>query len=327
MISIAMTTYNGEKYIEKQLESILNQTVKPDEVIIVDDCSKDNTVSLVNNFIKNNNLNNWNIIELSKNYGFINSFNEAIKRVSGDIIFLCDQDDIWLQNKIQLMTEIIIKNPKILCLTSGFIKIDSNDNVIATKRNPFSANNNLIRKRITENDCINIDILQVITYNVSPGCTYAFKKEIKEDFINSINDKNFLPHDWKINIIAALYKGLYFLNTPTIKYRIHENNTLGLNRNLNIEDRIKSCKKSNDERNYMEYIIRNINSRESVMNKELIYKYINKINKSLIERQIALKNKNIFRLIYILFKYNLFKNRMYESIIVDIATILNSYTK
>lgn len=327
MISIAMTTYNGEKYIEKQLESILNQTIKPDEVVIVDDCSSDNTVKLVTDFIENNNLSNWNIIRLSENYGFINSFNEAIKRVSGDIIFLCDQDDIWLKNKIQLMTELIDKNPNILCLASGFVKIDDNDNVIITKRNPFSANNNLIRKRVKKNNCINIDILEVITYNVSPGCTYAFKKEIKKDFINSISDKNFLPHDWKINIIAALYDGLYFLNIPTIKYRIHQGNTLGLNRSLNIEDRINCCKKSSDERKYMEYIIKSISSRKNDINKEIIYKYIIKINKSLIERKIALKNRNICKLIYILFKYNLFKNRMYESIIVDIATIIKSYTK
>lgn len=74
-ISVAMTTYNGSKYIIKQLDSLKNQSRKIDELVICDDCSTDNTVELVNDYIKSNNLEGWNIYSNENNLGFINNLN------------------------------------------------------------------------------------------------------------------------------------------------------------------------------------------------------------------------------------------------------------
>lgn len=116
-ISVAMTTYNGSKYIIKQLDSLKNQSRKIDELVICDDCSTDNTVELVNDYIKSNNLEGWNIYSNENNLGFINNFKQAIKKTTGDIIFLCDQDDEWCVNKISTMTDIIEKNNQVKLLS------------------------------------------------------------------------------------------------------------------------------------------------------------------------------------------------------------------
>lgn len=115
-ISVAMTTYNGSKYIIKQLDSLKNQSRKIDELVICDDCSTDNTVELVNDYIKSNNLEGWNMYSNENNLGFINNFKQAIKKTTGDIIFLCDQDDdafhMYLPNHLPCLvrTTIIVLN-------------------------------------------------------------------------------------------------------------------------------------------------------------------------------------------------------------------------
>ena len=92
-ISVAMTTYNGEKYIEKQLESLRLQTRKIDEVIICDDRSKDNTEKVVTDYINKYNLTGWKFIVNEKNLGFIENFKKSMRLTTGDYIFLADQDD------------------------------------------------------------------------------------------------------------------------------------------------------------------------------------------------------------------------------------------
>lgn len=103
-ISVLMCTYNGEKYIEEQLKSIYCQTVKPNEVLLIDDNSNDSTVNIISNFIKKYSLeNSWFLKVNSKNVGYIQNFKNGIKQVNSDFIFFSDQDDIWEKQKIQCM--------------------------------------------------------------------------------------------------------------------------------------------------------------------------------------------------------------------------------
>ena len=103
-----MATYNGEKYVIEQLESIKNQSLKPDEVIISDDCSTDNTRSLISEYIKKHNLTNWSLIENHVNKGYKKNFIDSLKFVNGDIVFLSDQDDVWDKEKIRKMAIITL---------------------------------------------------------------------------------------------------------------------------------------------------------------------------------------------------------------------------
>lgn len=254
MISLAMTTYNGTKYVRKQLESLKNQTIPFDEVIIVDDFSKDDTCKIIENYIKQNKLKKWKLIKNTENHGYIYSFRKSVQNTTGDIIFLCDQDDIWQETKVEEMVKIINSNEKILALSCSFKEFDSNDEPIITKNKPFHSNNNLIRKFIKKNAIKKIDYKECIIYNISPGCTLALRKEIKDEFLKT---NIALPHDWTINLIAAQKEGLYFYNKALIYYRIHDNNTLGLKKNRTYESRIEILENSLNEKKMMQKIYQN----------------------------------------------------------------------
>jgi glycosyltransferase involved in cell wall biosynthesis len=98
--SIALATYNGGEYLNEQLKSILNQTIQPDEIIISDDNSTDNTILIIQKFIS---IAPFNVVLLKNdgNGGFNNNFEKALINTTGDLVFICDQDDVWFENKIE----------------------------------------------------------------------------------------------------------------------------------------------------------------------------------------------------------------------------------
>lgn len=222
-ISVALAVYNGEKFIEKQLNSLLNQTVSPSEVIICDDCSTDNTVKIIKDFINKNNLTNWLLYDAKENSGFKKNFYRAISQCTGDIIFTCDQDDIWCEEKINVIKNFFESHPDIKAVSSSFSLIDEFDNKIEKS----SENNYGLVKINNWQEFKKISLKEITHSNISPGCTAAFKREVAQKFLN--NSKNILPHDYEINIIAASLNGLYFLNKKLIKYRLHSSNALGFN--------------------------------------------------------------------------------------------------
>lgn len=96
--SVALCTYNGEKYIKEQLDSILNQTKKVDEIIVCDDCSSDKTVEILNHY-SSTNPGLFKIYINEQNLRSVKNFEKAITLCTGDIIFLSDQDDFWVNEK------------------------------------------------------------------------------------------------------------------------------------------------------------------------------------------------------------------------------------
>jgi glycosyltransferase involved in cell wall biosynthesis len=117
-----MATYNGGKYLTRQLDSILSQIKSTDEVVIVDDCSTDDTVEI----IKNYNCNNIKLFLNDRNQGHVGSFEKAISLAKNDIILLSDQDDVWLPERLnKLIVKCYIEQTALL--TSNFGLIDEND--------------------------------------------------------------------------------------------------------------------------------------------------------------------------------------------------------
>lgn len=112
MISVVVSTCNGEKYIEEQLDSIAKQTLTADEVIICDDCSDDSTFEIIANFIESNGLNNWQLFTNEVKKGLDVTFFEMTKRIKGDIIFFAEQDDIWDHEKLKRMSRYMDENPR-----------------------------------------------------------------------------------------------------------------------------------------------------------------------------------------------------------------------
>lgn len=245
-ISVAMTTYNGEKYIEKQLLSIFKQRRKVDEVIIYDDCSTDKTVEIMLKFIENNRLENWEVNINKSNIGFIKNFHQAIRKTTGNIIFLSDQDDIWDEDKVSEIERLFDENEDALAINSSFRFINAFDKEFFKPEKRNTCNNRLIFKKLPRNSLNKISELEIIKGNISPGCTVAFVDSLKKYYLE--NSSFIIPHDFEINIYAAKMDGLYFYNKCLMNYRIHDKNTIGfkLASSNKILDKIKKVLKDKD---------------------------------------------------------------------------------
>jgi len=117
-ISVVIASYNGAEFLVEQLESIRNQTMPPDELIICDDRSKDNTVKVAEEYIKGHDLERkWRVIINEHNMGYADNFDNAAKMARGELIYFSDQDDVWNLKKIEIMTKIMDEHPgcKVLC--------------------------------------------------------------------------------------------------------------------------------------------------------------------------------------------------------------------
>ncbi len=224
MISIAMTTYNGEKYVRKQIASLLNQTVMPDEIIICDDCSTDGTRNILQEIKEHNNSSCDIRLEMNKeNLGYTENFKKAISMTKGDLIFLADQDDVWHCNKLEEMQK-VMKEKKCSAVCCDFDLIDGNDNPIPDK--------NQYRITTFEIDrsarLVPISFNRLVYGNVAQGCCCCFNKEVKEKFLAI--DSSELIHDHQIMFISSLLKGVWYLNEELIDYRLHQNNSVGFSK-------------------------------------------------------------------------------------------------
>ena len=209
-ISVCMATYNGERFIEKQLNSILKQTVEVDEIIISDDNSTDNTLKIIEK------LNNPKI-KVIKNLkqGVINNFENSLKKSKGEYIFLADQDDIWKPNKV----EITIKRLKEYDLVVHNAKIINSKDEKIFEKTFFEIRNS--RKGLLKN----------LYKNSYIGCCMAFKRKILEKALPFPND---IPmHDSWIGMIAERYGKIYFEREVLFYYRRHESNVTELSNSKN----------------------------------------------------------------------------------------------
>ena len=225
-LSIVMTTYNGIRYIEEQLESIVNQEREADEVLIFDDGSNDGTPEFIEKYIIKNKLNNtWKVIVNEENKGWRRNFVEGIWSSTGDLVFPCDQDDIWHKDKLKVMEDIMINNPQIKVLTTNVTNLYDN-----SKREQSSDQNEKLEKVSWAKHIFKVD---------APGCVFCIRKEIVEKSKNYYNLE--YAHDdyfWKLGLFAD---GLYNYNKDMIDYRRHDDSTFSVEvrKNRNSEARIK----------------------------------------------------------------------------------------
>lgn len=205
MISVCMATYNGSRYIERQLRSILCQLAQADEVILVDDHSSDATLDVVEKVgdrrIK--------IYRNEFNEGVIRTFERAIKLASGDIIFLSDQDDIWYPEKVKEFMEIFDSCPDVTLVLSDAKIINDVDEVVAES---FFKGLGKFSPGIWHN----------ITKNKYMGCTMAFRRSMVDKLLPF--PEGIPMHDVWIGCINSMYGTPYFLDMPVMAYRRHSYN-------------------------------------------------------------------------------------------------------
>ncbi|MEE1314241.1 MAG: glycosyltransferase family 2 protein [Faecalimonas sp.] len=226
MISVAMATYNGENYIEEQLASIYRQSRKVDEIVISDDASADGTIAKIQSFAKNYPDCKIRLFQNESNQGYKRNFQNALSLCEGDIIFLCDQDDVWKRKKVEVLTEFLEDNPEAALVSSAFTQIDGAGEIV-------DAHKNVYKKGLPKQVPVSVPIEDLIFHNISQGCSMAMRREIKDRYLQFFTDK--LPHDWMINIVAAMQKKCYFIDRALFFYRIHEKNTIGLNDTLALQ--------------------------------------------------------------------------------------------
>jgi glycosyltransferase involved in cell wall biosynthesis len=198
-----MTSFNGEKYIEEQIHSILKQISKNDELIISDDGSTDATIQIIEKIsdprIK--------IIKNSGTKGYTGNFENAIKHANGDLIFLSDQDDIWLNGRVREMTNKLSHCDLVVC-DAKFVSINLE---------PLGVTYFSLRGK-SKGFISNLIKLKYL------GACMAFRRKILCKLLPFPNNKNLCTHDLWIALIAEFYYKVDIIPHPLILYRRHDNN-------------------------------------------------------------------------------------------------------
>lgn len=218
MISVVIATYNGEKYIEAQLRSVLSQSMSPEEVLIFDDGSTDSTVEVVSRFIEENGCNGWRLFLNEENKGYCKNFLEGALKASGDYVFFCDQDDVWLPDKIKETVNALRNDEELLAVCCAAEVIDGDGNVIDVPKNIgvfFDKDDGSI---------LPFTPTQFVGRSFVRGCSVGFKREVL-GFVTPMELKGLLSHDWLITFTAALLGRCAVLNRRLLKYRCHGENT------------------------------------------------------------------------------------------------------
>jgi glycosyltransferase involved in cell wall biosynthesis len=210
-----MATYNGEKYLAEQVESILQQLGENDELVVSDDCSTDNTIKILENFNdkrikifhneKNNKLSSFQMV--TKN------FENALKNASGDYIFLSDQDDVWLPNKVEVMLHLLQED--CLAISDSWLVNDKLEKLYkSSKFKPYVKG-----------------FLSNFGRTKNLGCAFAFTKKIK-DYVLPF-PKGLVSHDIWIHALSELKFKTVYTEEPLFYYRRHTSNLSDVQKSKN----------------------------------------------------------------------------------------------
>lgn len=230
-ISVVIASYNGAGYIEEQLDSIRSQTLPPDELIICDDCSTDNTVDVVERYIKNHNLEDkWSISVNEKNLGYADNFDYVALKANGSLIFFSDQDDVWEHDKIEIMADIMEKHPECRVLCTDYTPWYTADNAPQAPKSILSKmpNNGILET---------IKLKKKSVYIGALGCCMCVRRE----FYHEIKEYRFngWAQDDRMWKMAQCAHGCLILHKNLVKHRIHGNNTATYGKYHTVERRIK----------------------------------------------------------------------------------------
>ncbi|MGP6148696.1 glycosyltransferase family 2 protein [Priestia flexa] len=213
-ISVCMAIYNGSSFLKEQLDSILIQLTDKDEVIIVNDNSSDNSLNIISQY----NDSRIKVFSNNNNIGVIKSFELAISKAIGDIIFLSDQDDVWVDEKVETIKATFIANPKTsLVISDAYV---TNGNLEIEHPSFYKLRNS--GKGLFKN----------FYKNTYLGCAMAFKKELKA-VILPIPDSAPM-HDIWIGLLAEIFTEPEFISSKLILYRRHGNNVTSLQRKASL---------------------------------------------------------------------------------------------
>ena len=286
-VSVCMGTYNGEKYIEEQLISILNQELRAEEVIICDDNSTDRTVDIIRKFISNNKLEgSWKLYCNDRNKGYPGNFYHAMSLCTMDVVFLSDQDDIWDSKKLKKMESVFEQNREINAASCKFGLIDADGNHLHTAMRPsHSRETGKLR---------NISIDDVFYKCEWPGMVLAYRNAWYRRWSACLPGENLMiPHDFLVCARAAEERSFMQMDEELAYHRRHDRNT-GKEEH-SIRKLLNKSRKLNEIETYLEilegfereHILQTDSGRESLMKKR----------QSMKDRCTAIQSGSIFKVL------------------------------
>lgn len=214
-ISVAICTYNGERYIKEQLLSILAQSHSVDEIIISDDHSTDQTLNICKEILDHSNV-SYQIIVNDPPLKVLKNFKQCFSLCQGDIIFSCDQDDVWEVDKVETIIKHFEEQADIDMIASDATLIDANGEVMNLSLKEgigFTMDHrNEILPALLKTFCIT-------------GATMAFRKSFEAQYFYL---SKYWLHDGWLALQAAMNNRFLYLNEKLTRYRLHGNNECGI---------------------------------------------------------------------------------------------------
>lgn len=308
MVDILLATYNGEKYIDEQLKSIINQSYKNWKLYIRDDGSKDNTCDIVEAYVNNYPDKIIFVKDNKKALGAKLNFGELMKLSKNEYCMFADQDDVWMDNKVSKTLEAMKKMESMHSnITPILVHTDVTvvDEKLKILNDSFFSFQNIDPKRNS--------LKHLILSNTVTGCTMMLNRALM-DKIEYI-PKECRMHDWWISLTASAIGKIYTINESTMLYRQHENNTCGVQKHsdeVNIS-RIKARLKNN--------IYKKIINDEYRLNIQQIKQFYNTYidflsceDKAILKSFINLRNKSYLKRKTLIIKNGFFTGRIKEDI-------------
>lgn len=285
-IAILMTTYNGEKFLDNQIESIISQSFKDWKLYVRDDGSSDRTTDILNKYVlKDKRINR--ITDNLGNMGVKSSFLYLLKITDADYFMFCDQDDIWLPQKIECSLRAIKK-----CSTRL-------PGLVYTNLTTFYGEDTYKRSNFySRMDMANLN--RILSSNGITGCTVMINRAMAE-FTKYIDPTRIVMHDWWFGMCATTIGNVAYISTSTILYRQHDNNQVGTDTNI--------FKRLLRIFNYTDEMKRQVVAVEQA--KYFIETYQNELseaNKKEIEDFVTLNEQPFLKRVSLLKKYRFSKN-------------------
>ncbi len=224
MISVAMCTYNGERYIEEQVSSILNQSQKVDEIVVCDDCSTDRTINILKRISSLTKDVDIRIFVNERNIGVCANFYKAMSLCNGDIIFLSDQDDVWESEKVETILNWFTRNPNKSVVFTDADLIDADEELLDGASSLWNYTGFSLKIQNQFDTGYSFEL--IAAQNRCTGATMALRKDFVFDFSKYCNHR--VLHDDIIAVAAAIQGKLGFISQKLIKYRVHNGQTAGI---------------------------------------------------------------------------------------------------
>jgi glycosyltransferase involved in cell wall biosynthesis len=223
-VSVAIATYNGEKFFFEQLESIRNQTVLPREIVISDDNSSDNTLAIIDLALpekwRQDNGVGLKVLRNAEALGPGKNFEQAILSCTSDFIACADQDDLWVPHKLEVLLDAFSKHPEALLVHSDAELVDSTGAPLGMTLSEGLS--------FSEKELFLLDsghsLPAIIKRNLVTGATMMVKKELVQMAFPIPRDE---LHDGRLALVASLLDAIVFVPEKLIHYRQHDGNQIG----------------------------------------------------------------------------------------------------